>query len=42
MGLAIPGPSHHLDVGDGDDDDRVGVRVNLVLDDVLVVCLSFD
>ena len=35
MGLAINGLAHHLEVGGGDDDDRVGVRVkDLMVDDV--------
>ena len=35
MGLAISGLGHHLEVGVGFDDDRVGVRVkDLVVDDV--------
>ena len=35
MGLAINGLAHPLEVGGGDDDDRVGVRVkDLVVDDV--------
>ena len=37
MGLAISDLAHHLEVGGGDDDDRVGVRVkDLVVDDVCV------
>ena len=35
MGLVISGLAHHLEVGGGNDDDRVGVRVkDLVEDDV--------